>query len=95
MLLDGEGSTAWAMVQLVVVNPVVFVVGVVRSWFRYGWKWVVVLCAFAAAFLISVFTVYNASALGYLVGYVALSVVVVAVVMAVRVLTSHRTLDQD
>lgn len=86
LLLDrGAGSTSWALIQLVVINPVLFVVGSIRSWFRYSWKSLITPAAYSVAFVVCVFTVYNVSALPYLVVYVAL----VAVVWLVVVLVSR------
>ena len=90
MLLDGAGSTSWALVQLTLVNPAVFVIGVLRSWFRYGWKAALVLLVFAAAFLVSVFTVYNDSALIYLAGYATLSSIAVGISAGARVISRRR-----
>ncbi len=91
-LLDSYGThgTKWALVQLVVVNPLVYMVGTVRSWFRYGWKVLLTLVVFTAAALISVFTVYNSSALIYIGVYLVLAALCIGVAVAVHAVSDRR-----
>ncbi len=80
-LLDswGPSGTKWALVQLVLVNPLVFIIGSARSWVRYGWKSIVTVLVFAVATLISIYTVYNDSALVYLIAYLVLSAISIGI----------------
>ena len=91
-LLDSRGEgVSWALVQLVLINPLVFAVGSLRSLIRYGWKTLITLAAYSAAFLISVFTVYNSSALVYLAGYLIVVVGVFALYWLIRTLRNRKS----
>ena len=81
---SGQTDAGLALVQLVVINPLVFYFGVLRSWFRYGNPFWITLLAYSAAFLVTLVTPYNFTALPYLIGYVALPLLTMGVIILAR-----------
>ncbi len=64
MILDDWAATGWALVFIVVVNPIVTLIVGGLVGFRHGFAWLLAPLA-AVAWLPATFLVYNSSALDY------------------------------
>ncbi|WP_350258519.1 hypothetical protein [Scrofimicrobium sp. R131] len=71
----GEAGMALGFLQLLLLNPIVFLVGVWHTWTRVRRLVWVTTVGYSLAFVASAYLAFNSSALVYLVGYLLLSLV--------------------
>lgn len=74
---DAASATSLGFLQLLVINPCVFVIGTIYVWVRGRPYVVLTAAAYSLAFLISLVTSFNSTALVYLAAYLILCIIAV------------------